>query len=113
MSTTAVQSSYELHEFGPANEHRLSTNATRALQVSSSDPRLENENGRRLGSLEDDDRRSGLDANGQEASELPPADGGRQAWLFLAACFAVDALIWGELSRVELTKCRLLETNRV
>ncbi|KAI8949627.1 major facilitator superfamily domain-containing protein [Xylaria longipes] len=26
---------------------------------------------------------------------LPPVDGGREAWLFLAACFVVDALIFG------------------
>lgn len=27
---------------------------------------------------------------------LPEADGGRDAWLFLAGCFMVEALIWGE-----------------
>jgi hypothetical protein len=27
---------------------------------------------------------------------LPPVDGGKDAWLFLAACWAVEALIWGE-----------------
>ncbi|KAF7552989.1 hypothetical protein G7Z17_g3948 [Cylindrodendrum hubeiense] len=26
---------------------------------------------------------------------LPPADGGKKAWLFLAACFFVEGLIWG------------------
>ncbi|KAI1084998.1 MFS general substrate transporter [Whalleya microplaca] len=26
---------------------------------------------------------------------LPPVDGGKDAWLFLAACFAVEALVWG------------------
>jgi hypothetical protein len=26
---------------------------------------------------------------------FPPEDSGRQAWIFLAACFVVDALIWG------------------
>ncbi|KAI0405378.1 major facilitator superfamily domain-containing protein [Xylaria palmicola] len=26
---------------------------------------------------------------------LPPVDSGKEAWLFLAACFVVDALIWG------------------
>ncbi|MCJ1309717.1 hypothetical protein MMC25_003377 [Agyrium rufum] len=33
-------------------------------------------------------------ALGQEFS-LPPADGGRQAWLFLAGCFMIEALVWG------------------
>ncbi|KAK1987241.1 major facilitator superfamily transporter [Colletotrichum cereale] len=32
---------------------------------------------------------------GQEFSSLPPVDGGRQAWLFLAACFAIEMLVWG------------------
>lgn len=31
----------------------------------------------------------------QEFSSLPPVDGGKQAWLFLAACFAVEMLVWG------------------
>lgn len=26
---------------------------------------------------------------------LPPVDGGKDAWLFLAAVFTVDALVWG------------------
>lgn len=28
---------------------------------------------------------------------LAPADGGKDAWLFLAACFILEALVWGEL----------------
>jgi hypothetical protein len=27
---------------------------------------------------------------------LPPADGGKAAWLFLAAGFVVDGLVWGQ-----------------
>ena len=27
---------------------------------------------------------------------LPRADGGKEAWLFLAGCFFVEALVWGE-----------------
>lgn len=27
---------------------------------------------------------------------LPPVDTGRDAWLFLAACFVIEALVWGE-----------------
>ncbi|KAK3692616.1 MFS monocarboxylate transporter [Podospora appendiculata] len=30
-----------------------------------------------------------------EFSSLPPVDGGKDAWLFLAACFMVEALVWG------------------
>lgn len=28
-------------------------------------------------------------------SQLPPVDTGKDAWLFLAACFAMEALVWG------------------
>ncbi|KAH7149022.1 major facilitator superfamily domain-containing protein [Dactylonectria estremocensis] len=41
---------------------------------------------------------SGLEeqADGRhEFSSLPPVDGGKDAWLFLAACFTVEALTWG------------------
>lgn len=34
-------------------------------------------------------------SNGHEFS-LPQADGGKDAWLFLAACFIVEALVWGK-----------------
>ena len=27
---------------------------------------------------------------------LPKADGGRDAWLVLAACFVLEALVWGK-----------------
>ncbi|KAI0012481.1 MFS general substrate transporter [Xylariaceae sp. FL0662B] len=32
---------------------------------------------------------------GRAEFSLPPVDGGKDAWLFLAACFAVEALVWG------------------
>lgn len=32
----------------------------------------------------------------QQEFSLPQADGGLSAWLFLAGCFTVEALIWGE-----------------
>lgn len=31
----------------------------------------------------------------RQVSALPPVDGGKDAWLFLAACFAIEALVWG------------------
>ncbi|KAK2799831.1 hypothetical protein FQN50_008352 [Emmonsiellopsis sp. PD_5] len=31
----------------------------------------------------------------QQEFSLPPADGGLQAWLFLAGSFAIEALVWG------------------
>jgi hypothetical protein len=34
--------------------------------------------------------------SGQHEFSLPAADGGKDAWLFLAACFVVEALVWGQ-----------------
>ncbi|PGH11886.1 hypothetical protein AJ80_06951 [Polytolypa hystricis UAMH7299] len=31
----------------------------------------------------------------QQEFSLPPADDGRQAWMFLAGCFWVEAMVWG------------------
>jgi len=33
--------------------------------------------------------------DGHYEFSLPRADGGKDAWLFLAACFTVEALVWG------------------
>ena len=30
-----------------------------------------------------------------DGADVPPMDGGINAWLFLAACFAMEALVWG------------------
>lgn len=36
--------------------------------------------------------------NGQlHEFSLPRADGGKDAWLFLAGCFTLEALIWGKV----------------
>lgn len=35
-------------------------------------------------------------SNNEAESSVPRADGGKDAWLFLAACFVVEALVWGE-----------------
>ncbi|KAI0430435.1 MFS general substrate transporter [Xylaria sp. FL1042] len=58
-----------------------------------------------ISTVEHDDARSPVESLEQEVNDnnrdgnpefsLPPVDGGREAWLFLAACFVVDALIWG------------------
>lgn len=32
---------------------------------------------------------------GRDIQALPRADGGKGAWLFLTACFMLEALIWG------------------
>jgi hypothetical protein len=31
-----------------------------------------------------------------EQANLPRVDGGKDAWLFLAGCFMIEALVWGE-----------------
>ncbi|KAI1105322.1 MFS general substrate transporter [Jackrogersella minutella] len=33
--------------------------------------------------------------DGRQEFSLPPVDGGKDAWLFLAACWAIEALVWG------------------
>lgn len=38
-------------------------------------------------------------ANEREASSLPPVDGGKHAWLFLAACFTIECFVWGKPPR--------------
>lgn len=40
----------------------------------------------------------GEDASQQEQVSLPPVGGGKGAWLFLAAAFVVEALVWGMCS---------------
>jgi hypothetical protein len=35
------------------------------------------------------------DGTGHEMPSLPPVDRGKDAWLFLAACFMIEALVWG------------------
>jgi hypothetical protein len=32
----------------------------------------------------------------EQATKLPRADGGKDAWLFLAGCFVFEDLVWGE-----------------
>jgi hypothetical protein len=45
------------------------------------------------------------DENGQadigerEQVNLPRADGGTEAWLFLCGCFIIEALVWGRFSQ--------------
>ncbi|KAJ5930888.1 hypothetical protein N7466_006381 [Penicillium verhagenii] len=34
-------------------------------------------------------------SNDHNGEKLPPMDGGMDAWLFLAACFVMEALVWG------------------
>lgn len=30
-----------------------------------------------------------------DSAKIPRADGGKDAWLFLMACFVLEALVWG------------------
>lgn len=56
----------------------------------------------RVGSPEEGMSGSLDDQNASRNPEfsLPPVDGGKEAWLFLAACFVVDALIFGMKSQI-------------
>ncbi|KAF7191696.1 MFS transporter asaE [Pseudocercospora fuligena] len=44
------------------------------------------------GTINDDNIEQASDLNAQS---LPPVDGGWQAWTFLSACFALEAIAWG------------------
>lgn len=46
-------------------------------------------------------------------SRLPPVDGGYQAWLFLAACFMVEGIVWGESSFNRPDKQQKLTDERI
>lgn len=37
------------------------------------------------------------DAGSKQDRSLPPVDGGKDAWLFLAGCFTIEMLLWGTL----------------
>ncbi|KAI4275645.1 MAG: hypothetical protein LQ337_003076 [Flavoplaca oasis] len=66
-----------LHDISPPNAEALASKEGFAQ-----DPR----------SVEDN---SHLVSSRLDESTLPPVDGGKDAWLFLAACFVVEALVWG------------------
>lgn len=36
-----------------------------------------------------------------EFGQLPPTDTGKDAWLFLAACFTLEAFVWGASSVID------------
>lgn len=38
------------------------------------------------------------DPDQDQSYHLPPVDTGKDAWLFLAACFVMEAMVWGESS---------------
>lgn len=40
------------------------------------------------------------ESSADDGPKLAPVDGGFQAWMFLAACVMIEALIWGESARV-------------
>lgn len=38
---------------------------------------------------------AGTSPEGEQGHSLPPTDEGKDAWLFLFACFMLEAMIWG------------------
>lgn len=40
----------------------------------------------------------------REQVNLPRADGGKEAWLFLCGCFTIEALVWGR-SELSISDC--------
>ena len=49
-------------------------------------------------------------AESSEGFSLPPTDTGKDAWLFLFACFMLEALIWGT-SRIGASNSRHFTTS--
>jgi hypothetical protein len=48
-----------------------------------------------------------LDPTSHHGFSLPPADTGKEAWYFLATCFLVEAVVWGEYrSEQQLSESR-------
>ncbi|KUJ12299.1 MFS general substrate transporter [Mollisia scopiformis] len=47
-------------------------------------------------STEPQDVETSNDSTNNVAMTIPPADGGKGAWLFLAGCFVFEALVWGK-----------------
>lgn len=49
-----------------------------------------------------------IEANMVDASNegfsMHPADGGKDAWLFLLSCFMLEALIWGQFSSTDVQR---------
>jgi hypothetical protein len=48
------------------------------------------------GSIQDEATQHLQDAPSHHEFSLPQADGGKHAWMFLAAGFVVEALVWGQ-----------------
>ena len=38
---------------------------------------------------------AGADIEPEDTPSIPPADGGKAAWLFLAGSFCIEMLLWG------------------
>lgn len=45
------------------------------------------------------------DITAHHETHLPPVDRGKGAWLFLAACFMIEALIWGLFDDLVSIRC--------
>ena len=60
-----------------------------------------------LSSKSTQDLEEGNSSSNSTEGNVPRADGGRDAWLFLAGCFVFEALIWGK----GLVPCGILEVN--
>ena len=43
------------------------------------------------------------DGRNRQEFSLPRADGGRDAWLLLAGCFSIEALVWGRYQSITFT----------
>lgn len=63
------------------------------------------------GELESFQNRPADEANA--SSSLPPTDGGKDAWLFLFACFMMEALVWGAWTRCSTAHLTAARVRRI
>ncbi|KAL1628510.1 hypothetical protein SLS56_005855 [Neofusicoccum ribis] len=95
-SSTAASSAADLFNSHKSSAIDLDSNANQMFD----DPTISSE-AYRLSQLDRSDERTGPGLTPPESlvdryeSQLPPVDGGKDAWLFLAACFLIEALVWG------------------
>ena len=48
------------------------------------------------GSISQQEDALAQDQGSRQDFSLPPVDGGKDAWFFLAACFMLEGLVWGK-----------------
>lgn len=75
-----------------------------STEVSESSPLLRNDSS----VYNSTDSRSSVSSGNDLVDNVPPADHGRAAWLFLAGCFLIEGVIWGKHTALLLSSLKTL-----